>query len=120
VNGKDGCFVKFNQRSVDQINGCPMIRLGFEQIPQQIVLAGSGTKCFFGLQQFGPNPISQLLSGRYGKGYHQDLINPELLFQNQPYKQSLDGVSFASTGTGFNQIDALKGGVYQVKRFQII
>ena len=83
VNGKNGRFVKFNQRIMYQINGGTMIRLAFEQIHQQIVLAGSSAKCFFSLQQFDPNPISQLFSGRFGKCYDQNLIDQELFFQDQ-------------------------------------
>ena len=106
VNGKNRRFIKLNHGIMNQIRSNPVILPALNQIGQQLVFAGSCRKCFFGLQQFAPNPIPELFGRRFSKRHHQDLINTELFFQDQPQEQSLNCISFAGTGTGLNQIDA--------------
>ncbi len=62
---------------------------------------------------------SNSFGGCIGKSQHQYLIDLQLQFQNQPNIQALNIVSLTRAGTGFNQVDPLKRGVEQVKRFQL-
>jgi hypothetical protein len=119
MDGKNGRFIKFHQRSMDQISSGQVIVLALQQILQKMVLISPPVKGHLSLPEFCPYPITQLFGGGFGKCDDQDLINRQLLFQDESQEQCLNGVCFTGSGTGFNKTGTFQRGIDEVKGFQI-
>jgi len=115
VNGEDRGLIKIVQRAPQAPRGMPGRRLAAAECREERISGAVARDPGEGFAQAALNAFLQFIGGGIGEGDHQDFIDEQVLFQQQPQKQSCNGVGLSRTGAGFDEVGAITRAVQEVE-----